>query len=326
MAKWLGLPVVLVVDAHGMARSAAALIQGFRTFDRDVAIAGVIFNRVGSAGHFRILADAVADTPVLGWLPVNPSIEIPERHLGLFTAGEITAAKIQELGPFVERHIDLDGILARMAGMKASIPRETKTQRHTGARVAIAYDRAFSFYYHANRMALEQAGAEIVEFSLLADNDLPDADFLYIGGGYPELYRQELHSNISMRTAVRRFIESGKRFYAECGGLMYLAESIGGLEMVGILPARIEMTDRLVNFGYCEVATNAASILGPAGTTARGHQFHYSRNTSAGGDAYQVMQGKRRYSEGYILKNGLASYVHLHFLSNPALAQNMLNS
>jgi cobyrinic acid a,c-diamide synthase len=107
---------------------------------------------------------------------------------------------------------------------------------------------------------------------------------------------------------------------------MYLAESIGGLDMVGVVPARIEMTDRLVDFGYCEVVTNAASILGPAGTMARGHQFHYSRNTSASGDAYQITQGKRRYSEGYILNNGLASYVHLHFLSNPALAQNMLNS
>lgn len=329
MAKWLHLPVILVVDARGMARSAAALVQGFRTFDRNVNIAGVIFNRVGSEGHLRILADAVKEIPVLGWLPVNPAIEIPERHLGLLTAREMTAEKIRELAAFVERHVDMNVILARM---KTSTSRESKARRSKrskssfSGRVAIAQDRAFSFYYHANRMALEEAGAEIVEFSPLADSDLPDADFLYIGGGYPELYRQELHSNIAMRTAVRRFIESGKRFYAECGGLMYLAESIGGLEMVGVVPAQIEMTGRLVDFGYCDVVTNAASILGPAGTAARGHQFHYSRNTSAGGDAYQITQGKRRYSEGYILKNGLASYVHLHFLSNPALAQNMLNS
>jgi cobyrinic acid a,c-diamide synthase len=325
MAKWLRLPVILVVDAQGMARSAAALIQGFRTFDRNVKIAGVIFNRVGSEGHRRILVDAVKGIPVLGWLPVNPSIEIPERHLGLLTAREVTAAKVGELGAFVERYVNVDGVLA-LTGIKISTQKSRKTQRHKRKRVALAHDRAFSFYYQANRMALEDAGAEIVEFSPIADGDLPDADLLYIGGGYPELYRQQLHSNIPMRTAVRRFIESGKRFYAECGGLMYLAESIGGLDMVGVVPARIEMTDRLVDFGYCEVVTNAASILGPAGTMARGHQFHYSRNTSASGDAYQITQGKRRYSEGYILNNGLASYVHLHFLSNPALAQNMLNS
>jgi cobyrinic acid a,c-diamide synthase len=129
-----------------------------------------------------------------------------------------------------------------------------------------------------------------------------------------------------MRTSIRRFIHSGKRFYAECGGLMYLAQSIGEAEMVGIVPTRIEMTDRLVDFGYCEITTTGQSILGPAGTSARGHQFHYSRCVSSAGNAYQVHQGQRDYLEGFVFPNGIASYIHMHFLSNPALARNMLNS
>src|SRR5439155_7085489 len=128
----------------------------------------------------------------------------------------------------------------------------------------------------------------------------------------------------SMRRDVRKFVESGNRFYAECGGLMYLARSIDGAQMAGVLPVDIQMTDRLVDFGYCEITTQRQSVLGPAGTTARGHQFHYSRSMGTSGDAYAVRQGAREYFEGFLLPNGIASYVHLHFLSNPALARTML--
>jgi cobyrinic acid a,c-diamide synthase len=328
MAKWLDLPVVLVIDAHAMARSAAAIVNGLRSFDPKVQVAGLIFNRVGGAGHYRILADAVGDLPILGWLPINPAIEIPERHLGLFTAREMTASRIGAIGEFVVERIDLDFFLRlcaenQQAGfdLRSEMPRPERPKR-----VAIAHDKAFSFYYEANRMALQDASAEIVEFSPLADREVPESDLLYLGGGYPELYRYELETNSAMRASVRRYIESGKRFYAECGGLMYLAEAIDGAKMVGILPTKIEMTDRLVNFGYCEIATRHNSLLGPAGTIARGHQFHYSRATRNDGDAYTVSQGEHRYNEGFLLPNGIASYVHLHFLSNPALARNMLHS
>ena len=135
--------------------------------------------------------------------------------------------------------------------------------------VALARDRAFSFYFRANRYELERAGGQVIEFSPLADRELPEADFLYIGGGYPELYRKELEANTSMRASVRKFIESGKRFYAECGGLMYLARSIDGAKMAGVVPVDIQMTDRLVDFGYCELTTRRESILGPIGTSAR---------------------------------------------------------
>src|SRR5262245_9509818 len=329
MTKWLDLPVLLVVDAHSMARSAAALVRGFQEFDPGVKIAGIIFNRVGSQGHYRVLQDAVHDVPLLGYLPADSSIEIPERHLGLLTAKEErTVSKVRSIGEFFAKHINLDAMLQ---GVRPLVP-ENRTRDVTPRtvrtkRLALAHDKAFSFYYHANRMALEEAGAEIIEFSPLADSELPDAaDLLYIGGGYPELYRQELEANTVMRAAVKRYIESGGRFYAECGGLMDLSEAIDGARMVGIVPARIEMTDRLVDFGYCDVTTHSSSILGKAGTTARGHQFHYSRMQASGGNAYRVSQRGREYSEGFLFPNGIASYIHLHFLSNPAIAKNMLES
>jgi len=335
MAKWLDLPVILVVDAHSMARSAAALIRGFREFDPGVKIAGIIFNRVGSKGHYEILQDAVHDVPLLGYLPADLSIEIPERHLGLLTAKEeTTVAKIRSIGEFFAKHINLDVVLSTVGAVVpegkrkrgSAQPPETAAPTVRNKRVALAHDKAFSFYYYANRMALEEAGADIIEFSPIADEELPEADVLYIGGGYPELYRAELEANASMRASVKRFIESGRTFYAECGGLMYLAESIDGARMVGVLPVKIEMTDRLVDFGYCEITTQGASIFGPAGITARGHQFHYSRAVGGTGQAYTVRQRQREYSEGYVFPNGIASYIHLHFLSNPAIAKNMLQS
>jgi cobyrinic acid a,c-diamide synthase len=327
IARWLDVPIIIVIDAHPLARTAGAIVHGLRLFDPRIKIAGIIFNRVAGEGHYRILADAVIGTPVLGWLPTNPSIEIPERHLGLFTGQEeLTIARIHAIGEFFQKHINIDVILDALSPrtLPDRAPESISTPKK---RVALAHDKAFSFYYQANRFELERAGAQIIEFSPLRDPQVPDADLLYIGGGYPELYRKELEANASMRDSVRQFIQSGKKFYAECGGLMYLADSIDGARMVGVLPAQIEMTDRLVDFGYCEITTKFPSILGPSGTTARGHQFHYSRVKGIrGAPVYEVHQGERQYVEGFLLPNGVASYIHLHFLSNPALARNMLNS
>jgi cobyrinic acid a,c-diamide synthase len=328
MAKWLGLPVILVIDAQAMARSVAAVVHGFSRFDPDVKVSGIILNRVSGERHYRILSDALKTIPILGWLPPDDSVEIPERHLGLLTAKEATTiARTAHIAEFFAQHIDLDAILSAAASIDSRSPLPAGPRPARTKRLALAHDRAFSFYYRANRMSLEEAGAEIIEFSPLADNALPDAvDLLYLGGGYPELYRQELEANAVMRAALKRYIESGGRFYAECGGLMYLSEAIDGARMVGVVPTRIEMTDRLVDFGYCDVTTHSRSILGKAGTTARGHQFHYSRMQASGGNAYRVSQRGREYSEGFLFPNGIASYIHLHFLSNPAIARNMLES
>ncbi len=329
IARWLDLPIILVIDAYPLARSAAAIVHGFRTFDPRLKFAGIIFNRVAGEGHFRILSDAVSELPILGWLPPNADIEIRERHLGLMTGQELEAKiRIQNIAEFFVRHIPVDRLLEILPETKIeSLPEVQRRHIQRRVRVALARDPAFSFYYHANRMALESAGAEIVEFSLIQDSKLPDAEFLYIGGGYPELYREELEANLSMRQSVRKYIESGRRFYAECGGLMYLSRTIESSEMAGVLPTDIRLTDRPVDFGYCEVTTTRASILGPAGTRIRGHQFHYSKCLPPASDpVYAVRQGAREYGEGWALPNGVASYIHLHFLSNPEVVRTVLQS
>ena len=327
MARWLDLKVILVIDANSLGRSAAAVVQGMSSFDPHLEIAGVIFNRVAGPAHFEILADAVKGVPVLGWLPSDSSIEIPERHLGLMTAEEhLPQTRIRQIARFVEKHIDVNAVFAALPPVQlpsvslAFAPAQSRT-------VALAHDAAFSFYYQANRLVLERAGAEIVEFSPLHGGRAPDADLLYLGGGYPELYRIALSENRSMLESVKRLVESGKRCYAECGGLMYLSQAIEGSPMAGILPTTIEMTANPVDFGYCEVTTQRDSILGPRGTTARGHQFHYSRVTRpAESPIYEVRQRTREFEEGFALPNAVASYTHLHFLSNLNLARNMLQS
>jgi cobyrinic acid a,c-diamide synthase len=271
----------------------------------------------------------VKGVPILGWLPHNPNVQINERHLGLLTAGESDAvARVEKMADFVKSHLDLTALLDAIPTLPERTGFRAKSSTSKRAvRVALAHDVAFSFYYQANRLALSESGADIVEFSPLRDRQLPEAEFLYLGGGYPELYRRELEANRAMRDSVREFIRSGGRFYAECGGLMYLAQSIDAAEMVGVLPTRIQMTDRLVDFGYCEVTTCANSILGSAGTRVRGHQFHYSRcDTRAENPIYEVQQRDRAYSEGWCFPNGIASYIHLHFLSNPRVVQAMLHS
>lgn len=228
---------------------------------------------------------------------------------------------------FFPTHINIEHLLDVLPDMKFKMFPKRQSAGQKTVRVALARDPAFSFYYHANRSALEAAGADIVEFSVIHDAEMPAADFLYIGGGYPELYREKLEANVTMRESVRRFVESGGRFYAECGGLMYLSRAIEGSRMVGVLPTDIQLTDRPVDFGYCEVTTTRRSILGPAGTWLRGHQFHYSK-CSKGSESpvYAVTQGSREYREGWALPNGLASYVHLHFLSNPGVVRSVLES
>ena len=210
MAKHLRLPVLLVVDASRMAASAAALVRGFETFDPAVRIAGVVFNQLGSAGHYGLLRDALEQAgcaPALGYLPKESSLRIPERHLGLYTAHEdvLSTTALDHLSSLMEQFVDLDRVLEIAAIEDVSDARPRSHREGEGAaRIAVARDRAFCFYYEDNLDALRAAGAEIVEFSPLADRTLPDGtDALYIGGGYPELYAAELSANHSMRARYR---------------------------------------------------------------------------------------------------------------------------
>jgi cobyrinic acid a,c-diamide synthase len=342
MAKLLRLPILFVVDASKMAASAAALVRGFETFDPAVRIAGVVFNQLGSAGHYGLLRDALEQSgcaPAVGYLPKDGSLRIPERHLGLYTADEDVLAKpaLDHLSLLMEQFVDLDRVLA-LASLEDEHQTAALPPRPAGdaARIAVARDRAFCFYYEDNLDALRAAGAEIVEFSPLADRMLPEGtDALYLGGGYPELHAAELSANHSMRGAIARFVESGGPTYAECGGLMYLGRHLRlrdgeQIPMAGVLPFGTAVTDRLVRFGYTEVSFTADCWLGRRGATARGHSFHYSQIDGAP-DADCVYHARSTLSgaagpEGFLVGNVLASYIHLHFLSNPQLSVNFVGA
>jgi cobyrinic acid a,c-diamide synthase len=343
IAKLLRLPVVLVVDAAKSARSVAAVVLGFEMFDAELQLAGVILNRVASERHYDMLRNAIeasCKTKILGWLPLEPSIAIPERHLGLQGALEQGAddqeAAINTLASLAEKHLDLDGLLKLECGLEmagsgaawAVNPRFTDT-----VRVGVPADYAFSFYYEDNLDMLREQGAEIIRFSPLHDASLPaDLDALYLGGGYPELHAEQLSGNLQMLEDVRAFVASGRPVYAECGGMLYLSKSLSvedeSYAMVGVLPLSMQMTGKLVQFGYVTVEFAEDCLLGRKGTVVRGHSFHYSRIVSQGevGTSYHVQysMSDKEEMEGFRLGNVLASYIHLHFRANPAVAENFV--
>jgi cobyrinic acid a,c-diamide synthase len=334
MAKWLGAPVILLVDASGMARSLAALVGGFAAFDRDLRVAGAICNRIGSRGHLDLLRKAQPKPPVLGGISKNPRLAFPERHLGLRTADRETVPEtlFEGWGAAVAEGVDLDAFLA-IARSAPALPgpdvATTMLLSPPRCRIGIAFDEAFHFYYEHNLRLLEELGAEIVRFSPLADQRLPELDGLYLGGGYPEVHADALSANVKMREAIAAFAAAGRPVYAECGGLMYLARAIRTLDgrthpMVGLLPGEAVMSERLEALGYVEVETQTPTPLGPAGLRFRGHQFRYSRleGVEDAAAAYTVRRrrGGETAREGYLSGSVLGSYVHAHWASNPLIA------
>jgi len=336
IAKWLGAPVVLVLDAGALARSAGAVALGFERFDPALRVAGVIANRVGGATHARWIFEAirgVCQAEPLGALAHARDLAMPERHLGLHTAadGALTKELIGRLGDAVEQGIDLDRLLALAVALPpAPAARPGVRPSPSRARLGVARDAAFQFYYAENLEQLRAAGAELVEWSPLADAEVPDVDGLYLGGGYPELHAGRLADNATLRKSVRRFAEAGRPIYAECGGLMFLAESLEDVSgrvhpMVGLLPAAVRMREHGLTLGYAEVTLAATTPLGAAGTRARGQEFHASTLGPVPPSitrAYRVSApgGSSERLEGYLVGATLMSYLHLHFASCPGLA------
>jgi cobyrinic acid a,c-diamide synthase len=324
MAKLLDLPVLLVIDASAMARSAAALIHGYASFDPDLRLASVILNNVGGEAHAEMIRDAVAGrVPIIGSLPHQPNLVVPERHLGLHLPHEARTDYIAQLADLIEHNLDLDSLLATSRTERPPAPVDTAQPPHR-ARLAIARDEAFCFYYADNLELLQRAGAELVSFSPIRD-PLPDnIDGIYLGGGYPELHAKQLAENDATREAIRQFAVDGGPIYAECGGLMYLAETLelDGMShpMCGVLPFKTKMPAGLT-LSYVEITT-MGGLLG-SGQTARGHLFHHSAITGEPKGAYSYRLTTSRgdvVEEGYAIRNVLASYAHLHFASNPELA------
>lgn len=351
MAKWLDLPVLLVVNAASMARSAAALVQGFESFDPQVRFAGVVFNNLGSRGHLAYLQEAMATyvrMPLLGGLLRNDPLRMPERHLGLTTADDrpLSPEQIDLLADHIESGIDLDRLLEHLPEIKPHAPPNATPEATPDAtpdasksdaatvRLGVARDRAFCFYYPDNLELLASAGVQLVFFSPLTDERPPeDLDGIYFGGGYPELHAARLAENRTMRREIRRLSHAGMPIYAECGGFMYLCRELETREgdrypMCDCFPFYTRMHRRLRTLGYREVELDGDTMLGCRGRTLRGHEFHYSDIVDAGDKdqpdtAYIVTsrKGGQQRSEGYRVSRTLGSYIHLHFGSDPRCAR-----
>jgi len=361
LARLLNLPVILVVDAYGMAESAGAIVTGFSDFgmrnsecgiqnsaicNPQSAIGGIIFNRVASERHYERLKRGVSDVKVLGYLPRDLDFEIPHRHLGLAVAEEnpIADENIERLAVAVLEYIGVDAII-NLAGESVNRLIGKSQKQHSlpihlfthSPVVAVAYDRAFCFYYEDNLDLLRKAGAEIITFSPLSDSKIPDGvDAIYIGGGYPELYAKELSGNAKMLKSIKKWSDAGKPLYAECGGLMYLSQGIydfeeNFLKMASIFPFKTQMKKGRAHLGYREIELKDNCMLGKKGDRVRGHEFHYSEVRSekleAGNKIYSVSDNSKKnlHGEGYRFKKTLASYVHIHFGSNLSIAKNFID-
>ena len=344
MAKWLGLPVVLVVDAKSMARSAAAVILGFERFDPGLSFAGVIFNNLGSKRHQSYLIDAVGENieiPCLGGLVIDEKIAIPERHLGLVTREDHCPGDetIDLLANVIEERIDLDLLLKNLPEINISdyIGPLSSVVNKKNVRIAVARDNAFCFYYQDNLELLEGQGAELAFFSPIAGHDLPpDIDGLYIGGGYPELFGDKLAKNSKLRDRIKEKSDDGMPIYGECGGFMYLCEALldqngNRYPMAGCFPFTTAMFPRLKALGYREITLTRDTIIGNQGLTIRGHEFHYSELNKRAQEvksAYRISDrlGLDKPPDGYLVNRTLGSYNHLHFGSQPEAAKHFVEN
>lgn len=368
IAAITGSPVLLVVNARGMAASAAALVKGFAEYDPQVRLAGVIFNNVGSDAHGELLCRAMSEAlpriAVIGCITRDESLAIPSRHLGLITAEDnpLPPEYLERLADLAEQYLDLDGLLGlglvapspltdpengpkgegRGGGDSAThfaddnftLPLTPSRQGRGNSdpvRIAVARDRAFCFVYEDNLRLLREAGAQIVAFSPLDDRELPkDLNGIYLPGGYPELFAEQLSANGDMRAAILACVKNNMPVYAECGGFIYLtegmeaAESVAAADFVGVFPVRARMLSKRKALGYRQVTFAADSVIAPAGGSARGHEFHYSEIREMPlqiEQCYRVTrQGQELGREGYRFRNCLASYIHLHFGSHAGIA------
>ena len=329
LAKLLRAPVVLIIDAHGMARGIAPLLLGYRDFDRDVAFAGVILNKVGAArqeGKLRQAIENYTDFRVLGALGRDHGLNIDERHLGLTTPSETGECDevIAHARDAVSKGVDLDALLAAAAREEPQPTRPLRALPAPDVTLAVARDAAFGFYYADDLEALEEAGARLVFVDMLRDAALPACDGLFIGGGFPETQSRALASNRSMRESVRAAIENGLPTYAECGGLMYLTRSIsyrgeaeGSVqEMVGVIPADSVMDARPQGRGLVRVEPTAdfpwpEAEAGPVAA----HEFHYARLENVAPDLRYGWRVQRGYGvdgqrDGIVIGNLFASFTH----------------
>jgi cobyrinic acid a,c-diamide synthase len=350
VARTLDAPVLLVLNAARIGRSAAAIVHGCQTFESGTNIAGVVLNNVAHGRHEARIRQAIEShchIPVLGAIPRDEKLTIPDRHLGLIPRAEEDAhlSAITACQGVIEHYLDLDAILD-MARSTSPLPVASESQNSELTaqfplpRIGILRDRAFTFYYPENLEALEDAGAELVFIDAFHNTELPPVDALYIGGGFPEMFMEELSANVALRTAIRAVVEDNLPVYAECGGLMYLSQRIvwgdRSAEMVGALPCEVEMTTKPQGHGYVVAQVETENPFFAPGTLLRGHEFHNSRlkPVSFNGSedtlptAYRLSRGNGLGDgrDGIIYRNVLASYTHLHSGGAPDWAKGLVHS
>ena len=329
LAKTLNAPVILVINVQSMGDSAAAIALGFKMYDEGVNLAGVILNRLGSPTHKSLIEEAMAKIgiPVLGAIFRDDSVHMPERHLGLTPAGENNAREVIEIiSEKIAKEVYLEDII-KLANTAPAIEVEVSKKQcsNDDVTIAIAKDKAFSFYYPASLAQLEAYGAKLVFFSPLDDEKLPEkADAVIFGGGFPEIFAEQLAANSSMVESIRKANANKMPMYAECGGFMYLMQGIYDFEqnfheMVGIIPAKAQMNKKLQTVGYVKAKILADNILGKKDDLINGHEFHFSTQVEANEDfpwafEFTKMRNNMKYNAGYAKDNIVGSYLHLHFL------------
>lgn len=344
LARILNCPVILILNAHSLSRSAAAVALGYKGFDKELDIAGIILNNIAGMNHYHYIKAAIerkTRIPVLGYLPRDPDLKLSERHLGLIPLEEkrLHLGFYQRLSKLVENNINLSRILKisrkakPLAFYKERIFKKESPKNHVT--IAIARDEAFNFYYQDNLDILRHLGAKIVTFSPLRDKELPEGiDGLYIGGGFPELFASGLSKNKILKGLIYQKAEEGLPIYAECGGLMYLARALIDFKkrkfpMVGIFKCSVSMGNKLHRLGYVNVRVIKDNILSRPGDKNRAHMFHWShlggipKNQSF---AYKIIDKDKIIYDGLVRGNVLAGYTHLHFASNMKFARNLINS
>ncbi len=342
LAKWLGLPVVLVLDASKASRSVGAMALGFKAFDPEVNLAGVMLNGIAGDLHLELVQPSLDRAGVrdLGYLPGRQEFTLPERHLGLIPTaeGHLAAEYYQQLAQQAAATLDLDRTLAIAAD--ATVPDANACTLFPDmpitpqTKIAVAMDKAFNFYYPDSLDLLTAWGAELIPFSPLEDAALPPdvGGGIYIGGGFPEMFAEPLYDNAGMRASIRAAAERSVPIYAECGGLMYLGQGIEDLEghdyaMAGVLPGRSTMQGARLSLGYRTIRATQNNCLLAAGESVRGHEFHFSsmqeglgqNDSNALSSAYEVLDQPGR-REGFVIHNVLASYIHVHMGSKASLA------
>jgi cobyrinic acid a,c-diamide synthase len=341
LAKTLSLPVVLVVDVSSMAQSVAALVEGFLSYDKSIKFLGVVFNNVASERHEEIINYTVGKmrgVKILGFIPKDSKLKLPDRHLGLVAREHIAdkewSSFIRRAAKTMEAQLDIDYILKAMPKRKPLKVSSVKaTPKKLGTVIAVARDEAFSFCYQENLDILEALGARLAYFSPLKDKKLPKGtQGIYLIGGYPELFARELSGNKKMIKEIKAASKEGKPIFAECGGLMYLGKRIKSLdgksfEMAGVFPWTVQMKWKRSALGYREVSMLEGAPFIKKGARVRGHEYHYSAITgkipARIGRCFDVKDSS---PEGYMKNKTLATYIHLHFASNPFFARGFVKA